>query len=93
MYRHLVGANGRFSRGIARWPGMAACYGLDMKTRTNTKSDSLSGPLLDGVIALDKANFAANFPAPSIGSKPLPQPDLYQDSGSGYNADFTFPQD
>jgi hypothetical protein len=64
-----------------------------MKTKTNIQSCPISGPLLDSVIGLDKANFAANFPAPSIGSNPLPQPDLYQDSGSGYNANFTFPQD
>jgi len=64
-----------------------------MKTKTNTKSGPVSGPLLENVMALDKANFEANFPAPSIASKPLPQPDLYQDQGSGYNANFTFPQD
>ncbi len=29
----------------------------------------------------------------SVGSDPLPSPDLYQDAGEGYNADFTFPQE
>jgi hypothetical protein len=65
-----------------------------MKTKTNTqKLSPISGPLLEQVVLLDKANFAANFPAPFVGEKPLPQPDLYQDPGSGYNANFTFPQD
>jgi hypothetical protein len=64
-----------------------------MKTKTDTKGSPVSGPLLESVVGLDKANFEANFPAPSVGSKPLPQPDLYQDQGSGYNADFMFPQD
>jgi len=64
-----------------------------MKTKTNTKSCPISGPLLDNVVELDKANQALNFPTPSVGTKPLPSPDLYQDSGGGYNAKFTFPQD
>jgi hypothetical protein len=64
-----------------------------MKTKTKDRSAPLSGPLLDNVVATDKENFKANFPSPSIGSRPLPQPDLYQDQGSAYNANFTFPQD
>jgi hypothetical protein len=63
-----------------------------MKTKTNNQNYSISGPLLDCVVGLDQANFKANFPAPSIETKPQPQPDLYQDSGNGYNASFTFPQ-
>ena len=64
-----------------------------MKAKTNKRSGPISGPLLERVVEQDKANFKANFPAPSVGSKPLSQPDLYQDAGGGYNADFTFPQD
>jgi hypothetical protein len=63
-----------------------------MKTKTKTQSSPITGPLLDELVQRDKANRAANFPAPSVGEQPLPPPDLYQDSGSGYNANFVFPQ-
>jgi hypothetical protein len=64
-----------------------------MKARNNTQSRSLSGPLLERIKERDKANLEANFPAPSVGSEPLSQPALYQDPGSGFNKNFTFPQD
>jgi hypothetical protein len=64
-----------------------------MKEKSKPQSASFTGPLLETIVARDKANFAANFPAPTIGSTPLPQPNLYQDPGSGYNKNFTFPQD
>lgn len=69
---------------------------MGMKTKTNNQGSSISGPLLANVVEQDKANHAANFPvkdSPSVGETPLAPPDLYQDSGSGYNANFTFPQD
>ena len=64
-----------------------------MKEKTKPQSRSFTGPLLDSLVGLDKANYQANFHAPTVGSTPLPQPDLYQDPGSGYNTDFIFPQD
>lgn len=41
----------------------------------------------------EKANSKVSNPDPSVGSKPLSPPDLYQDPGQGYNQDFTFPQE
>jgi hypothetical protein len=64
-----------------------------MKDKTKHLSGPFTKPLLADIVARDKANFAANFPAPTVGSIPLAQPALYQDPGSGYNANFTFPQD
>jgi len=64
-----------------------------MKEKTKPQSSSFTGPLLVDIVAHDKANFAANFRNPTVGSTPLAQPALYQDPGSGYNASFTFPQD
>jgi hypothetical protein len=64
-----------------------------MKTKNNDQSCSVTGPLLECVIGQDKASKAINFPAPSVSSEPLPQPDMYQDPGNGYNANFTFPQE
>jgi len=64
-----------------------------MKTKQKPQSGSFSAPLLDSIVELDKANYRANFRESTVGSTPLPQPALYQDSGSGYNANFVFPQD
>jgi hypothetical protein len=64
-----------------------------MKTKNKPQSGSITEPLLADIVARDKANCAANFPEPTIGSKPLAQPALYQDPGSGYNLNFVFPQD
>ncbi len=36
---------------------------------------------------------AQNREQVSVGSDPLPSPDLYQDAGGGYNADLKFPQE
>ena len=41
----------------------------------------------------DKANSKINDSGPSVGSKPLQPPALYEDAGEGYNSDFTFPQE
>lgn len=60
-----------------------------MKAR-NRKTSSAK-PLLKGLLDRKKAD--SKIPKPSVGSKPLTPPALYQDSGGGYNADFTFPQD
>jgi hypothetical protein len=64
-----------------------------MKAKNNSQGSSITEPLLAHIKERDQANFEANFPNPSVGSTPLAQPDLYQDSGGGYNANFTYPQD
>jgi hypothetical protein len=64
-----------------------------MKTKINDQKSSVTGALLEHVVQQDKDAKATNFPAPSVGKKPIPAPDQYQDSGSGYNRNFTFPQD
>lgn len=69
-----------------------ACYVLGMKTpKKGQKSASVATPALQDLIEREKANFkVAN---PTIGEKPVPSPDLYQDGGGGYNANFVFPQE
>jgi hypothetical protein len=54
---------------------------------------SVTRPLLKDLVDRQKADSKIINPDPSVGSKPLPSPDLYQDSGEGYNQDFTFPQE
>jgi hypothetical protein len=49
--------------------------------------------LLDDLMARDKADRKVVMDQPSVGSDPLPAPDLYQDAGNGYNPDSTFPQE
>ena len=63
-----------------------------MKSKDSSKQ-SVTAPLLKDVIESDKANQMANRETVSIGSKPLNPPALYEDSGEGYNADFTLPQE
>ncbi len=66
------------------------CYCAGMNSRDRQKG-SVTKPLLKELADREKADSkAAN---PSVDSKPLPSPDLYQDSGGGYNPDFTFPQE
>ena len=63
-----------------------------MKAR-HIKKETITGPVLKDLIARDKANQKFNRDEVTIGEKPLDPPALYEDSGEGYNADFTFPQD
>jgi len=65
-----------------------------MKTNKAKKQESFTAPLLKDVVTLDQANRKANLDNVnvSIGNKPLDPPALYEDSGDGYNPDFTFPQ-
>jgi hypothetical protein len=53
----------------------------------------VTAPLLKDLTDRQKATLKTQLPDPTIGSKPLKQPDLYQDPGNGYNSGFTFPQD
>lgn len=63
-----------------------------MKTK-NSKSESVTAPLLQDMVKQDKANTKLIRENVSIGEKPLNPPALYEDSGEGYNSDFTFPQE
>jgi hypothetical protein len=62
--------------------------------KTNQRHNgSITEPLLQDLVEAEKANSKIINSTPSVGSKPLPAPALYQDSGGGYNEDFTFPQE
>jgi hypothetical protein len=55
---------------------------------------SITQPLLKDLIQRQKVEQKTTFDnATNIANAPLAQPDLYQDPGQGYNADFVFPQD
>jgi hypothetical protein len=54
---------------------------------------TVTGPMLSDLVNRHKANQKALFEEPQVESTPLDPPDLYQDAGSGYNADFTLPQE
>ncbi len=61
----------------------------------NRLSDSITKPLLKDLVERSKAtnNALTKFVEPSVSANPLEPSDLYQDSGSGYNADFSIPQE
>ncbi len=54
---------------------------------------TVTGPMLSDLVNRQKANQKALLEEPQVESTPLDPPDLYQDAGNGYNADFTFPQE
>jgi hypothetical protein len=54
---------------------------------------TVTGPMLSDLVNRHKANQKALLEEPQVESTPLDPPDLYQDAGNGYNADFTFPQE
>lgn len=62
-----------------------------MKQR-DAKKSSITAPVLKDLVERDLAQQKANCEQVSIGSKPLNPPALYEDSGEGYNPDFTYPQ-
>ena len=57
----------------------------------NRLSDSVTKPLLKDLI--ERSKTTTKFVEPSVSANPLEPSDLYQDAGSGYNADFTIPQE
>jgi hypothetical protein len=63
-----------------------------MKSK-KTLQEPVTAPLLKDLTDGRKASFKKQLSEPSVGSKPLEQPDLFQDPGNAYNPDFTFPQD
>jgi len=60
--------------------------------QSDVKKGSITAPVLKDLAERDRAMQKANREEVSIGSKPLNPPAQYEDSGEGYNADFTFPQ-
>jgi hypothetical protein len=64
-----------------------------MKQNQRRKEAAITTPLLKDLVERQKAAAKQMGPDVKIGSTPLPPPDLYQDAGSGYNRDFTFPQE
>jgi hypothetical protein len=56
---------------------------------------SITKPLLKDLIDRSKVEEKLTFDSvkSNVGSTPLAQPDLFQDPGNGYNANFVFPQD
>jgi hypothetical protein len=55
---------------------------------------SITKPLLKDLIQRQKVQLKSTLEqAASVQNTPLAQPDLYQDPGQGYNANFVFPQD
>lgn len=67
-----------------------------MVKSSKSQKGSITQPLIKELVDMQKSDFKklmTDHQVPSVGSKPLAQPDLYQDPGDGYNADFVFPQD
>jgi hypothetical protein len=60
---------------------------------TNRRRGSITEPLLKELVDREKASSKLTKNEPTVESKPLDPPDLYQDSGGGYNPDLTFPQE
>ena len=56
---------------------------------------SITQPLLKDLVIRSKVQAKSTLASmkTNVGSTPLAPPDLYQDPGDGYNANFVFPQD
>lgn len=55
---------------------------------------SFTNPLLKDLVNRQKVETKKHLDnMASVSSTPQKQPDLYQDSGGGYNRNFVFPQD
>ena len=69
-------------------------YRARMKHNQNPKG-SITKPLLQELVDREKAD-KPNANTPTVVKSPAKQPiqpALYEDPGSGFNSDFTFPQD
>ena len=64
-----------------------------MKHKYCLSEQPIAKPLVKEVIQRQKADFRRLARIASVGSTPLPPPDLYQDAGGGYNRTFIFPQE
>jgi hypothetical protein len=54
---------------------------------------SFTSPLLQDLVSRDKANFKIQNACLAQEPAEDQAPDLYQDAGGGYNANFVFPQE
>jgi len=73
----------------------AVSYRARMKRKENPKG-SITKPLLQDLVDRKKGNDKPDANAPVVEKSPAKrpaQPALYQDPGSGFNSNFTFPQD
>lgn len=60
---------------------------------SNRRRKGITKPLLRDLVEQEKAESKINPKQdPTVESAPEDPPDLYQDSGGGYNADLVFPQ-
>jgi hypothetical protein len=57
-----------------------------------SKADSVTASLLKDVVERDQANQKANCDNVTISQKPPAPPALYEDSGEGFNPNYTYPQ-
>ena len=72
-----------------------------MRRYQTRKEPSIAKPLLKDLVQRQHKDFkrvlnlasAGSSNSPIVGSTPLPSPDLYHDSGGGYNANLTFMQE
>ncbi|HEY7209081.1 MAG TPA: hypothetical protein VH477_02315 [Bryobacteraceae bacterium] len=72
-----------------------------MKYNQHRKGRPLAKPLLHELVKRHRADFkrvvrlasTGSSNSPTVGSTPLAPPDLYQDSGGGYNANLTLIQE
>ena len=70
-------------------------YRARMKRQESPKG-SITKPLLQDLMNRKEANDKLNPVLPAVEKSPAKQPEqpaLYQDAGSGFNSNFTFPQD
>jgi hypothetical protein len=54
---------------------------------------SITKPILKPLVERQKADLKIQQQDPTIGKKPTDPPAIYEDSGCGYNPDFTYPQE
>lgn len=59
----------------------------------NRQKGSIAGPILKDLMDREKVSVNISESGPTVGSKPLAPPALYEDAGEGYNQDFTFLQE
>jgi len=76
---------------FAQQPERTWCYRAGMKSKTRLKAP-ITKPILKPLVDREKADLKKQTQTPSIGSRPTDPPAIYEDPGTGYNSDFTFPQ-
>jgi hypothetical protein len=64
-----------------------------MKKNKFSQQGSIIKPLLKDLLKRQKIDADKRLPEVEVGSAPLSPSDLFQDAGSGYNQNFTYPQE